>query len=131
MDHRQMHLGVYAVGTGNHIAGWRLPEAYEDTGLSLARWIELAQIMERGKLDMLFIADSQGLAGVDDLETLSHNPRVSRFEPFTVLSALKLRAHSASTVACSSDGVNDPVLGTPRKPSRPTTTISAARAREK
>ena len=27
MGHRQMHLGVYAVGTGNHIAGWRHPGA--------------------------------------------------------------------------------------------------------
>jgi hypothetical protein len=27
MSQRQMHLGVYAVGSGNHIAGWRYPGA--------------------------------------------------------------------------------------------------------
>ena len=44
--------------------------------------------MERGKLDMLFIADSHGVAGIEDIETLSHSSRVGRLEPFTVLSAL-------------------------------------------
>ena len=24
---RQMHLGVFVLGTGNHIAGWRYPGA--------------------------------------------------------------------------------------------------------
>ncbi len=105
----ELHFAVFMEADSNyHIAGWRLPEAYEDTGLSLARWIELAQIMERGKLDMLFIADSQGLAGVDDLETLSHNPRVSRFEPFTVLSALASVTKQIGLCATCATTYNEP-----------------------
>jgi FMN-dependent oxidoreductase (nitrilotriacetate monooxygenase family) len=105
----ELHFAVFMEADSNyHIAGWRLPEAYEDTGLSLARWIELAQIMERGKLDMLFIADSQGLAGVDDLETLSHNPRVSRFEPFTVLSALAAVTKQIGLCATCATTYNEP-----------------------
>ena len=29
MAQRQMHLGVFVLGTGNHIAGWRMPGAYD------------------------------------------------------------------------------------------------------
>ena len=39
MDHRQMHLGVYAVGTGNHIAGWRHPGA-TSSGEDIPRNVE-------------------------------------------------------------------------------------------
>ena len=52
-----MHFGVFWVGTGNHLAGWR----YEGAATSNSYWpavVESAQIAERGKLDMLFIADS-------------------------------------------------------------------------
>ena len=45
---RQMHIGVLAVGAGNHIAGWRFPDAgasSEDFPLLL----QIAQTAERGK----------------------------------------------------------------------------------
>ena len=43
----ELHFAVFMEADSNyHIAGWRLPEAYEDTGLSLARWIELAQMSD-------------------------------------------------------------------------------------
>ncbi|MFC7688816.1 hypothetical protein ACFQY5_03410 [Paeniroseomonas aquatica] len=44
---RQMHLGVFVLGTGNHIAGWRYPgaaQSFED--LSVVQ--EIARIAERG-----------------------------------------------------------------------------------
>ena len=56
---RQMHFGVFWVGTGNHLAGWRR----EGAATSNSYWpavVESAQIAERGKLDMFFIADSVG-----------------------------------------------------------------------
>ena len=56
---RQMKFAVFMSGDSNyHLAGWRLPEAYADAGMNLKRWIEFAHTMERGKLDMLFIADA-------------------------------------------------------------------------
>ena len=105
----EMHFAVFMEADLNyHIAGWRLPEAYEDTGLNLARWVELARTMERGKLDMLFIADSHGVAGVEDLETLSRNPRVSRFEPFTLLSALAASTERIGLCATCATTYNEP-----------------------
>ena len=78
---RQMHFGVFWVGTGNHLAGWRR----EGAATSNSHWpdvVESAQIAERGKLDMFFIADSVGM-------DFTFPPSfLSRHEPTTLLAAL-------------------------------------------
>ena len=105
----KLHFAVFMEADSNyHLAGWRLPETYADTGLNLKRWIELAHTMERGKLDMLFIADSHGVAGINDLETLSRSSRVGRFEPFTVLSALSSVTTHIGLAATASTTYNEP-----------------------
>ena len=78
---RQMHLGVFVLGTGNHSAGWRYPGAATSSN-DLAVMQEIAQIAERGKFDLLFISD--GL----DMDPGDHPSFVCRFEPTTLLSAL-------------------------------------------
>ena len=47
---RQMHLGVFVLGTGNHSAGWRFEEA-ATSGCSLPVMKQIASIAERGKLE--------------------------------------------------------------------------------
>jgi FMN-dependent oxidoreductase (nitrilotriacetate monooxygenase family) len=78
---RQMHFGVFWVGTGNHLAGWR----YKGATTSNSYWpavVESAQIAERGKLDMFFVADSVGM-------DFTFPPSfLSRHEPTTLLAAL-------------------------------------------
>src|SRR5271170_4969264 len=79
---RQLKFSVYMMADGNyHLAGWRLPGAYKDAGQNIGRWIEAARILERGKLDMLFIADSISPTGGDHLPCLSRSPRSVGFEP--------------------------------------------------
>lgn len=51
---RQMHLGVYAVGTGNHVSGWRVPGAATSSE-DFAIFKTIADSCERGKLDFLFV----------------------------------------------------------------------------
>lgn len=81
-DHkRQMHLGVFVLGTGNHSAGWRMEGAFT-SGCSLPVLRNIASTAERGKFDLFFISD--GLI----METNDHPSFVSRFEPLTLLSAL-------------------------------------------
>src|SRR6266446_4366067 len=78
---RQMHLGVFVLGTGNHSAGWR----YEGATTSNCSWPVLqsiARIAERGKLDLFFVSD--GLA----MDTGDHPSLVPRFEPTTLIAAL-------------------------------------------
>src|SRR5690606_17295292 len=71
-------------------------------------WIEFARIMERGKLDMLFIADGIGTAGADRPESLQYNPQVDRFEPFTVLSALSAVTTYIGLAATAHTAYNEP-----------------------
>jgi FMN-dependent oxidoreductase (nitrilotriacetate monooxygenase family) len=86
---RQMKFAVFMSGDSHyHMAGWRHPGAYADGGLNFKHWAEFARTMERGKLDMLFIADTIGTPGSDDREQLSFTSKIDRFEPLTVLSAL-------------------------------------------
>ena len=54
---RQMHLAVFWLGTGNHIAGWRMDGAF-DSNCSWPIAEAGARIAERGKFDLFFIADS-------------------------------------------------------------------------
>ena len=76
-----MHFGVFWVGTGNHLAGWR----HEGAASSNSYWpavVESAQIAERGKLDIFFIADSVAM-------DFDFPPSfMSRHEPTTLLAAL-------------------------------------------
>src|SRR3954452_3794058 len=78
---RQMHLGVFVLGTGNHSAGWRMEGAFT-SGCSLPVLQNIASTAERGKFDLFFISD--GLL----MEMNDHPSFVSRFEPLTLLSAL-------------------------------------------
>ena len=45
---RQMHLGVFVLGTGNHMAGWRMDGAFA-SHMELPVMQEIARIAERGR----------------------------------------------------------------------------------
>ena len=76
---RKMKLAQFLTGDGNyHMAGWRLPGSQNDSGQHIRRWVEYARVLERGKLDMLFIADGSGVHGTEDLQTMSMTSRIDR-----------------------------------------------------
>jgi alkanesulfonate monooxygenase len=86
---RQLKLSVFLSRDGSyHLAGWRHPRGYADGGIVLERWIDYARILERGKFDMLFIADGISPTGVDHRDSFSQSSRGLGFEPLTLLSAL-------------------------------------------
>ena len=78
---RQMHMGVFVLGTGNHQAGWRYDGA-ATSHLQLPVMQEIARIAERGKFDLLFISDSMVMDPGD------HPSFLCRFEPTTLITAL-------------------------------------------
>ena len=54
---RQMHLGLFILGTGSHIAGWRYPGAV--TSFQDREAIQqIARTAERGKFDLIFMGDN-------------------------------------------------------------------------
>ena len=84
-----MNLAVFLTSCGNyHHLGWRHPDAWVDGSTNFERWIEMAAIAERAKLDMLFIADQIAIVGGDELAATENSSKVNRFEPMTLLSAL-------------------------------------------
>ncbi len=96
-----MHLGVFVLGTGNHIAGWRHPGAF-DTFQSLHVAQEIARIAERGKFDLLFLGD--GLTA----DPMAHPSFTTRLEPITMLSALAATTTHIGLGATSSTTYNEP-----------------------
>ncbi len=83
---RQMHLAVFWLGTGNHIAGWRMDGAF-DSNCSWPIAEAGVRIAERGKFDLFFIADSLVSAPND------HPSMQTRLEPTTTVAALSLVAN--------------------------------------
>ena len=94
---RQMHLGVFVLGAGNHSAGWRWEgAAVSNNDLTVIQ--EIARIAERGKFDLLFVSD--GL----DYEQGDLPSFMCRFEPtslISVLSAHTTRLGLGATVSTS------------------------------
>jgi N-acetyl-S-(2-succino)cysteine monooxygenase len=78
---RQMHLGVFVLGTGNHSAGWRYDGA-TTSNCSLPVLEGIAKTAERGKFDLFFVSDGLATNAGD------HPSFVSRFEPMTLIAAL-------------------------------------------
>lgn len=106
---RKMKLAIFLTGDGNyHMAGWRLPEATTDGGQNIRRWVDAAKTMERGKLDMLFIADGPGVGGTEDMKTLSLTSRIDRLDPVTILSALAMTTERLGLVGTISTSYTEP-----------------------
>ena len=106
---RLMKLAMFMTGDGNyHMAGWRMPGATCDGGQNIRRWVDAARTLERGKLDMLFIADGPGVSGLDNLQTLSHVSRIDRMDPVTVLCALAMATERLGLVATISTSYTEP-----------------------
>src|SRR5436190_1573912 len=101
MSKRQMHLGVFVLGTGNHSAGWRWEAAYA-TSCSFAVMQSIASIAERGKFDLLFISDSVVMDPGD------HPSFVNRFEPTTLLAALSMVTRHIGLGATVSTSFSEP-----------------------
>ncbi|WP_158742679.1 LLM class flavin-dependent oxidoreductase [Acidisphaera sp. L21] len=98
---RQMHMGVFVLGTGNHIAGWRVPGAF-DTFQSLSVVQDIARISERGKFDLLFLGD--GLSA----DPAAHPSFTVRLEPITMLAALAATTSHVGLGATASTTYNEP-----------------------
>lgn len=82
-----MKLGMFLDGIGHHIAAWRDPDVDPRAKLNLAHFANIARIAERGKFDMLFIADTNAAFGADDVDVWSQTV-TTLLEPLTLLGGL-------------------------------------------
>jgi FMN-dependent oxidoreductase (nitrilotriacetate monooxygenase family) len=96
-----MHLGLFLQGAGHHVAGWRLPDA-EAGGENLPLLQRVAATAERGKFDMIFLAD--GLTTGKD----AHPSMLARLEPRMLFSALAVSTTRIGLAATSSTTYGEP-----------------------
>ena len=103
-----MHLGAFVHETGQHVAAWRHPEAHMGSGTSFAEALEVAQLAERGKFDLLFLADTAAVNLSGSADARGRMGKVVKFEPMTVLSALAAVTKNLGLVATSTTTYNEP-----------------------
>src|SRR5258708_18611920 len=103
-----MRLGAFVHETGQHVAAWRHPEAHMGSGVAFAEMVETAQLAERGKFDLLFLADSAAVNLTDSADVRGRMGKVVKFEPMTILSALAAVTKNLGLVATSTTTYNEP-----------------------
>ena len=101
LKRREMHFGVFVLGTGNHSAGWRYDgAATSNNDLSVIQ--EIARQAERGKFDLLFVSD--GLV----MDPGDHPSFLCRFEPTTLISVLSASTRHIGLGATVSTSFGEP-----------------------
>lgn len=85
---REVVFAVLAYPHGVNKGGWRHPAAQPNRVNDVTYYKEIAQLCERGLLDLFFIADTPA-ARTDNLEVWATSPLLQNvLEPITLLSAL-------------------------------------------
>src|ERR1700722_5201562 len=107
-DRRMMNLGAFVHETGQHVAAWRHPEAYAESGTVFAQAADVARTAERGKFDLLFLADSAAVSVFGMPESRGRMGKVVNFEPLTLLSALAAVTTRLGLVATCSATYSEP-----------------------
>ena len=103
----KIRLGAFLTATGQHIAAWRRPNVLADGGVNLREYIRIVQLAERGKFDMMFLADNAGVWD-RDLHSEGRSSRAAYFEPITLLSALSGFTKQIGLVATATTTFNEP-----------------------
>jgi FMN-dependent oxidoreductase (nitrilotriacetate monooxygenase family) len=98
---RQMHLGLFILGTGSHVAGWRYPGAV-DSFQDFAAIQQIGRTAERGKFDLIFMGDNLYA------DAAAHPSYTVRLEPLTMLAALATSTSRVGLGATVSTTYSDP-----------------------
>lgn len=98
---RQMHLGLFLLGTGSHAAGWRMPGAL-DSFQDFAAIRQIGVTAERGLFDLIFMGDNL------NADPMAHPSYTLRLEPLTMLAALSTGTRHIGLGATVSTTYSDP-----------------------
>ena len=104
----RMRLGAFFHPTGNHVAAWLHPDAQIDAGTNFRHYAEITQTAERGKFDLMFVADAVATRD-GKLEALSRWPQyMAYFDPLTLLPALAPVTTHIGLCATATTSYNEP-----------------------
>ncbi len=104
-------LAASANANGSHVGEWRHPDAWDKPAANIANAVRLAQIAEAGKLDLLFLADGNGVRQMDKPDLFaasSPSDRPGVFEPVTLMSALAMVTRHIGFVATATTTYDEP-----------------------
>lgn len=93
---RQMHLGLFLLGTGSHVAGWRMPGAF-NSFQDIDAVQRIAVTAERACFDMIFMGDNLYA------DPATHPSYTARLEPLTMLAAVAVTTRHIGLGATMSD----------------------------
>ena len=105
---KKMHLGAFFHPTGNHVAAWLHPNAQIDAGTNFEHYASITQTAERGKFDLMFVADAVAVRD-GKLQALRRWPQyMAYFDPLTLLPALAAVTKNIGVVATATTSYNEP-----------------------
>lgn len=102
MTKKQAHFGAIVHGVGGNISGWRHPKVNPAQSVNLEFYTKQAQVAEKGKFDVVFIADGLFI----NEKSIPHF--LNRFEPITILSALAMVTKNIGLVGTISTSYSEP-----------------------
>jgi FMN-dependent oxidoreductase (nitrilotriacetate monooxygenase family) len=104
---KQIALGAFVPGGGLQGAGWRLPEVDLEAASSFASYKRVAQRLEQGCFDTLFMNDGVGVRDLDP-QMLERNTQMQRWDPLTLLPALAVVTERLGLTATANTTYNEP-----------------------
>ena len=109
---RQLKLGAFFSTPGNHLAGWRHPDAVPTVDMDFREYVKLAQTAERGCFDMIFFQDTVAVAGSRAMargqRNLARLNRIVKLEPTALITALSAVTSHIGLVATATATFNEP-----------------------
>ncbi|NGM20018.1 LLM class flavin-dependent oxidoreductase [Roseomonas stagni] len=109
---KQLKLGAFLSVPGNHLAGWRHPDAVPDYDMDFSLYMRLAQTAERALYDTIFFQDTVAVAGSDALKagdlTRTRLSRIVKLEPTATLAALAVGTKNIGLIATATTTFNEP-----------------------
>ena len=109
---KQLKLGAFLSVPGNHLAGWRHPDAVPETDMDFGWYMRLAQLAEHWLYDTIFFQDTVAVAGSDALAagdlTRTRLSRIVKLEPTATLAALAVGTKHIGLIATATTTFNEP-----------------------
>jgi FMN-dependent oxidoreductase (nitrilotriacetate monooxygenase family) len=109
---RQLKLGAFLSTPGNHLAGWRHPDAVTTTDMDFAAYVRLAQLAEEYRYDTIFFQDTAAVNGSRALArgdfSRARLSRIVKLEPTALLAALAAVTTHIGLVATVTTTYNEP-----------------------
>ncbi|MBV8391762.1 MAG: LLM class flavin-dependent oxidoreductase [Alphaproteobacteria bacterium] len=112
MTERKLHLGGFFSVPGNHLAGWRHPDAVPTYDMDFQGYAHITQVAEAAKFDTIFFQDTVGVSGSRALargeRTRAKLSRTVKLEPTATLAALAVVTERIGLVATATTTYNEP-----------------------